>query len=281
MSYFATIAAGHLGNPYKAVIEMLKRNNDQDVYLRHAGVVAFANSQYPSGLVNLHDHPSKSVRLAAVLALRKLQSPFLSDYLEDEHVEVATEAARAIHDVPIQKSMHTLATSLQEAEGLPWQRRALSASQRLGTEEHLAAVIAFAADSTKSERLRLIALDIIKTWNDPPPREIIDGRWRPVHGADTRSVTLIHESIDDLVASTSGELLVQVFKIAQHYQLDLPQELNRRLLFDETQPMELRVHCLHSLSDEAAIDFAMNNDAWQLRAASLDVLLETRFISSD
>jgi len=275
VSYFATIAAGHLGNPHDAVIAMLERNNDDDVYLRHAGVVALANSQYPSGLVNLSQHPSKSVRLAVVLALRKLKSPFLSDFLEDGHLEVATEAARAIHDVPITRSMEDLATSLHVAIGEPWQRRALSASQRLGSEEQCVAVIDFSIDNSHSKRLRTVALDIIKTWRHPPPREIVDGKWQPVHNGNVRSTTPIIESIDALVSSTSDELLLQVFEIAQEYQLDLPKELNRQLLFDETQQMNVRVYCLKSLADEASLEFALNHEAWQLRSVSLDVLINS------
>jgi len=274
VSYFATIAAGHLGNPHDAVVNMLEQNNDEDVYLRHAGVVALANSQYPSALMNLSEHPSSSVRLAAVLALRKLQSHYLSEYLFDENNGVATEAARAIHDVPIQNSLEDLATSLSMASGEPWQRRALSASQRLGSKDNLKEVIAFATNSNNSDRLRVVALHIIKTWKNPPPREIIDGRWRPVHNGSFRSIAPVQDSIDELVASTSDELLLQVFQIAKEYQFDLPLDLNQRILFDETEPLDLRVHCLRSLADEASLEYARNHHAWQLRATALDVLFD-------
>ena len=275
VSYFATIAAGHLGNPLDKVIKMLLRNNNKDVYLRHAGVVALANSQYPSALMNLSNHPSPAVRIAAVLALRKLQSPYLSEYLIDDDIAIATEAARAIHDVPIQNSMKDLANSLQTAKGEPWQRRALSASQRLGKEANIHGVIAFASNDEKSERLRSVAFDILKTWTDPPPREIIDGRWRPVHDGFRRSTDAIGVAIPQLVASTTGALQLQVFEIAHQYKYDLPRALNEQILYDETEPIELRVHCLRSLRDEQSITFGIEHSSWQLRAAAHDVLLET------
>lgn len=275
VSYFATIAAGHLGNPHDNVVTMLERNNNNDVYLRHAGVVALANSQYPSALMNLSEHPEPAVRLAAVLALRKLQSPYLSEYLLDEDLSVATEAARAIHDVPIQTSMEDLASTLQIAIGEPWQRRALSASERLGKEANLQGVLAFALNTENSERLRTVAMRILKTWTNPPPREIVDGRWRPVYDGQRRSTDAIGDAIPDLVASTSGSLQLHVFEIAQKYHYDLPRELNEEILYAENEPVELRVHCLRSLNDAQAIEFGRAHSSWQLRAAANDLLLES------
>ncbi|MBC8421588.1 PQQ-dependent sugar dehydrogenase, partial [bacterium] len=274
VSYFATIAAGHLGDPLDEVVDMIAENKNKDVYLRHAGVMALASSQYPSTLMNLSEHPSAAVRLAAVLALRKLESRFLEDFLYDEDTFVATEAARAIHDVPIQPSMKALSDSLQFASTEPWKRRALSAAQRLGTQENLENVISFASNSENSHRLRLVALDIIKLWKNPEPREIIEGRWRPVQNANARSIEPLEESIHILVEQTSGDLLLQVFEIAKVYELSLPKEINKQILVDESKPIELRVHCLRSLQDEPSVEYALQHDAWQLRAAARDVLLE-------
>ncbi len=273
VSYFATIAAGHLGDPIDEVVGLLEDNNNNDVYLRHAAVMALASSQYPSSLMNLSEHPSDAVRLAAVLALRKLESRFLAEFLYDKDASVATEAARAIHDVPIQPSMKALADSLEFATTEPWKRRALSAAQRLGATEHLEDVISFAANSENSIRLRSIALGIIKLWKNPQPREIVEGRWRPVQNAKARSTEPLEESIHTLVEQTSGELLLQVFEIAKEYGLSLPMEINEQILVDESKPIGLRVHCLRSLQDEPSVEYALQHDAWQLRAAARDVLM--------
>jgi len=274
VSYFATIASGHLGNPLEEVLTMLERNDNRDVYLRHAGVVALANSQYPSALVNLTDHPSSAVRLAAVLALRKQESPFLSTFLLDEDIAVATETARAIHDVPIDASMEDLAQSLPKARSEPWKRRALSAGQRLGREQHLEAIIEFAVSTENSDRLRSVALGIIKEWKEPPPREIIDGRWRPARNANARSIVPIENKINLLVSSSKEEHQLHVFEIARKHHIDLPTAINERILNDENEPIELREHCLRSLADEASIQFALAHNAWQLRSAARDILLD-------
>jgi mono/diheme cytochrome c family protein len=95
-----------------------------------------------------------------------------------------------------------------------------------------------------------------------------------VHNGDTRSVDSLETSISTLVNATSDQLLLQVFEIAQEYQLDLPIELNQTILFDESQPIELRVHCLRSLADEESIEFSLHHAAWQLRSAGLELLLD-------
>ncbi len=63
-------------------------------------------------------------------------------------------------------------------------------------------------------------------WKNPPPREIIDGRWRPVLSGNSRSIVPLEESIDFLIERTSDELLLRVFEIATEHQLSLPREIN-------------------------------------------------------
>ncbi len=268
VAYAATIAAGHLGNPIDEVIELLERNNNEDVYLRHAGVVALANSQYESAIANLSTHESPAVRLGAVLALRKKASPLLTHFLHDDDDDVATEAARAIHDVPVEEALHALADSLNVARTYAWQRRALSAAERLGGEDDIQALVTFASDASNSERLRSLALSMLATWSSPPLREQVEGKWWPAKHFGHRSTQPIREALPTLIATSEGDVLLNVFEIAQTYELPLPDDVARRLLHDESQSIALRSHCLKSLASDDAIAFGLQHDDWRLRSAA-------------
>ncbi len=268
IAYFATIAAGHLGDPIEEVIELLDRNNNEDVYLRHAGVVALANSQYASTLANLRAHNNPAVRLGAVIALRKQSSPLLTHYLDDEDDAVATESARAIHDVPVSEALHELAQSLPDARTYPWQRRALSASERLGNNEYAQQIMEFALDDSHAERMRLLALSMLTTWTSPPDREQVEGRWWPAKHFEHRSLEAVQSSLPSLIAASDGDMLLKVFEIAQIYDLPLPEDVSRQLLFEDSQDLDLRVFSLASLATDDAIAFGLGHDSWQLRAAA-------------
>ena len=268
VAYFAAIAAGHLGNPLEEVVSLLESNNNEDVYLRHACVVALANSQYASALANLRSHQSSAVRLAAVLALRKQSSPLLSHFLSDTDDLVATEAARAIHDVPVIGALHELAETLSSARTYPWQRRAMSASERLGNDAYIQELVEFALDESNDERMRLLSLSMLATWTSPPHREQVEGKWWPAKHFGYRSIDAIKASLAELIDSSQGEALLQVFKIAQTYDLPLPEDVSKQLLIDETQSMDLRVFCLQNLATDDAIRFGLDHDRWELRAAA-------------
>ncbi|MBC8202671.1 MAG: c-type cytochrome [Planctomycetes bacterium] len=270
VQYFATIAASHLGNPKKEVLQMLEENDNADVYLRHAGVVALAESQTPEVLCELSSHRSQAVRLAAVLALRKQASPLVVVFLQDENLGVATAAARAIHDVPIDAGMEHLAASISVAKGTPWQRRAISASKRLSMGAKKVAL--FAADSSHDKLLRKIAVHALQSWNEPfPRREIVEGRI--VHEVNKPETGDLDKEILLIVANTQGELLADALSLAQSHRVVLPEELTRTLLEDESQPISLRVYCVQVLDDDHAIAYGLQSDVWQVRAASRDLLL--------
>ena len=258
---------------------MLERNANKDVYLRHAGVVSLARSEYQSALANLSTHPNAAVRLAVVLALRKQESQFLTAFLRDSDDAIATEAARAIHDVPIPHGMDQLAWTVRRARTMPWQRRAISAAFVRGSRDDIEGLALFATDTSKTDRMRMVAVRALQTWLDPPDREIVEGRWAPVPNKESRTAERFSEGrlddkMPDLIASAQGELLTQIVTLAQIHDIPLPEGLSRTLLMDESQHMSLREHCLRHLRDEQAIGYGLNSAHWQLRAAARDVKID-------
>ena len=99
---------------FNPTLLLLAENADRDVFLRHAGVVALAESGTEAQLTALSRHPNKAIRLASVLALRRLLSPGLIHFFFDHESEVADEAIRAVHDLPIENARPAVAALLDE-----------------------------------------------------------------------------------------------------------------------------------------------------------------------
>jgi quinoprotein glucose dehydrogenase len=118
--YFAGIALARLGRPeaLPAFLEMLRSNDNQDRYLRHAGVMGLTALADGATLKALASNSSIGVRLAAVVALRRQERPEVAAFLSDSEPAVVLEAARAIHDVPISTALPALAGLLTDAEVL-------------------------------------------------------------------------------------------------------------------------------------------------------------------
>ncbi|MEX0646740.1 MAG: HEAT repeat domain-containing protein, partial [Balneolaceae bacterium] len=98
--FFAAEALGRMGysNAFDQVVEMLEQNDDEDIYLRHAGAIALARFNNGESLTALADHSSRAVRIAAVIALKRLEHPGAARFLQDNDEYIVTNAARAISD---------------------------------------------------------------------------------------------------------------------------------------------------------------------------------------
>ncbi|WP_332910498.1 HEAT repeat domain-containing protein [Algoriphagus boritolerans] len=127
------------------MITLLEENKDEDAYLRHAASLALSRIGKVDVLAGLSTHSSKAVRMGAVLALRRLESPELVRFLSDSEELIVTEAARAIHDdfsVPAALPALGALLSTTPFQNEPLIRRAISANQRVGKEENLNHLIA-------------------------------------------------------------------------------------------------------------------------------------------
>lgn len=181
--FFAAEALGRIA--YKPavqpIIDMLEANDDADAYLRHAGALALARIGEADPVIALADHPSRAVRIAAVVALRRLKHPEVARFLEDDDAFIVTEAARAINDdFSIEEALPALAQVLGNPrftnEAL--MRRAINANHRLGTAEAANRVGAYAARPDVLEALAVEALASLGVWSKPSLHDRVDGRYR-------------------------------------------------------------------------------------------------------
>lgn len=111
----AAIALGKLGfaEALPNLSALAWENDNQDPFLRHAAVMGLVGMNQPDKVHELAADPFPQTRLAAVLAMRRTRDPQLARLLHDPDIRVATEAARAINDLPIAEAMPALAALAQ------------------------------------------------------------------------------------------------------------------------------------------------------------------------
>jgi HEAT repeat protein len=177
---YAATALGKLGRKEdcKAIAGLLRENDGKDPVLSHAGAHALALIGSGSALQDLAKDASPAVRAAVLVAMRRLARPDLDVFLDDP--ALALDAARAIHDLPIQAALPRLAAKLGKLPDAATPR-AISANLRLGLTEAVAAYATSAApEAPRVEAIRALAasdkgrealakvVDVLR--KDPSPR---------------------------------------------------------------------------------------------------------------
>src|SRR5690606_27038855 len=126
----------HTLSLHDALPILLERNDDKDAFVRHAASLALARIGKAEPLVALTGHSSRAVRTGAVVALRRMRHPGVSQFLQDKDEFIVTEAARAINDdFSIEEALPALGALLNQTpftnEALI--RRSINANLRVGT----------------------------------------------------------------------------------------------------------------------------------------------------
>lgn len=196
---FAAMALGKIGSKEAVgpLFEILRENADQDAWLRHAGVIALVWIGDAAGIVAKTADQSASVRLAALLALRRLNRVEVSAFLEDREPAIAFEAARAISDGPVNGAMPGLAAMLgKKLPDKAW-TRAINAAYRTADA---GALVRFAARQDVPDAARAEALKALAEWEKPSGRDRILHVWRPIPARDAVAAR-------DALAPAMGALL--------------------------------------------------------------------------
>jgi len=202
---------------------------------------------------SLSSHPSAAVRLGGVLALRHLRDPEIARFLNDTDPRIVLEAARAIHDLPIEAAMPQLAAlgdrklsaSPEVQDALL--RRVLSANFRSGDEAAAKRVARIAADAQAPDKVRIEALEELKQWDSPPPLDRVLGDWRPIEKRDAKSVADAVRTVlgglftgSDAVRKTAGE-------VAAKYGIKEVEPVLADVFKDEKQTGDARASALNAL----------------------------------
>jgi len=212
--FFGAQALGRIGygEAVDPLLKMLEKNNDEDVYLRHAGVLALVRIGQVEPIASLTDSPSRALRIAAVLVLRRLKSEKVALFLKDSDEYIVTEAARAINDdLSIEAALPALAATLAEErftnEALL--RRAINACLRVGGEKEMDLLIAFSKRNNVPAPIRAEALATLGGWANPSVLDRVDGRLRGKIERDPSMVTAKVRSLaGPLLQSQDDEIIV-------------------------------------------------------------------------
>lgn len=266
------------------VFDLLKANNNADAYLRSAAVTALAAISSQPGQVlaawkdagNGYDTPA--VRLGVTLALRRLRSPGVAEFLKDADPTVVAEAARAVHDERIEGAMAKLAeladlTRQQDAVSY----RALSANFKLGTPEAAARVARFAAKPSEPDHARVFALKLLADWTSPPRRDPITGL---IHDLPKREGNVAGDALKPVIAGVFNgpdSVRAEAAKVSAKLGIKEVGPLLTKLVKDQSVPTSARVDALLALAavKDPALDdmtrYALASPLPKLRAAGLTV----------
>jgi hypothetical protein len=181
--YFAAISLGKLkvARAAEELIDFAAIIPNDDFALRHASAMGLAGCATEAQLRKATSQPIRTVRIAALLALCRQRSAAVADFLNDEDPYIATEAAMAIHDVPIKDAFPALAAAFAKPINTePFLRRVLNANFHLGGEKEAFTLAKFAADKQRPVKMRTQALGMLGSWSKPPSRDLVLGMWRPL-----------------------------------------------------------------------------------------------------
>ena len=212
VKFYAAQALGRIKDERAVndLIKLLAENNDEDVYLRHAAVLSLSRIGLETPIVNLRNNPDRSLRIAAVLVLRRWSHPDLRYFLTDEDDYIALEAARAINDDwSVIEALPALASLLKNtqltSEALG--RRAINAASRLGTPETLVLLIDFAQRDDIALNLKVEAIDALSHWAEPSLLDRVDGRYR---GKQKRDLELLKRYLRPMMSLLDIEKKMEV-----------------------------------------------------------------------
>ncbi len=263
------------------LLEMIKTNNDTDVYLRHAAVLALSRIGEVEPIAALANNPNKSLRIAAVLVLRRLKNEKVSLFLQDKDEYIATEAARAINDdLSIPGALPALAATLNEKRftSEPLLRRAINASLRVGGDQQLNDLVSFAKRKDIEKGVRAEALAALGTWASPSVMDRVDGRYRGVIERNPAVVkNKIQPIISDLLADDDATILVAASQMLTNLGMSDNNTALAKILNDHKDP-KVRAAMLTALNElkytdmESVMKKGMTDADADVRTAALGMV---------
>ena len=283
VQFFGAQALGRIKDKSSVapLLEMIKTNNDSDVYLRHAAVLALSRIGEAEPIVALANNSNKSLRIAAVLVLRRMKNEKISLFLQDKDQYIATEAARGINDdLSIPAALPALAATLTETRftSEPLLRRAINAALRVGTDQQLDNLIAFAKRKDVEKSVRAEALAALGTWASPSVMDRVDGRYRGVVERNPAVVkSKIQPIIGDLLADDDAAILVAASQMLTNLNVSDNNAALAKILNDHKDP-KVRTAMLVALNSlkyndmESVMKKGMTDQDADVRTAALGMV---------
>ena len=233
---------------------LLRENADKDAFLRHAAVVALHSIGDQDSVLGHADSDSRPERLAVALVLRLAESEEIARFLDDPDWQIATEAARAINDLPLDQATGKLAAAagrvLRDPTVAPeaFTRRAINACFRLGGKKNAETLVSLATAKPLSAAMRSESLAALSDWSSPGKRDRVNGFWRPLEPRDSTTIReVIQASSGQLLSGTEGPLLPAALKLLAKFQVDVDDAEIAGWALDAKRTAETRVESLRLL----------------------------------
>ena len=285
--FFAAMAVGRLKDRRAEgpLLRVLAENRPVDPYIRHAAVMGLVGIGDAESIAANTSNSSPDVRLAAVVALRRLKSPAVARFLADRDEAVVTEAARAIHDdYSIPEALPALAQALltrRDVKNPAFTRRALNANLRLGGAAQIDRLIQYAANEKNPVPMRVEAINILADWEQPLVNDRVEGWYRTW---PQRSGMGLQKALDaelpSLVASKEADVAQAAAGLIEKLGIKTDDAVFAKWVSDPEKPASSRVAALRLLANrrysklQKSIDVALASKEPALRSEGLLVLGE-------
>ncbi|QEY15115.1 heme-binding protein [Cellvibrio sp. KY-GH-1] len=283
---YAAQALGRMAekNALQPLIDMLVTNNDDDVYLRQAGAIALARIGDADALGKLSTHSSEAVRVAAVVALKRMHSPVVAEFLNDSSEYVVTNAARAINDDElITDALPALAALVEKprftSEALL--RRAINANVYAeDSDENAERLIRFATNPSIPGQLRAEAIAAVTVWDSGSVYDRVSGFYRgPINHPRAEAEDAFANTIETLLSDKSSEVRQAATNAQSEFNLQSGAAPLVKMLQQDTDP-NVRISALHALKKNGHADIgslvfgALKDKEQNVRMAALAMVPE-------
>jgi quinoprotein glucose dehydrogenase len=248
----AAIALGKLQHTdaLPTLIALIEANADRDPFLRHGLVMALAGIGPETAAHSAH----RSVRLAALLAYRKLRSPQVANFLSDADPFIVAEAATACNDLLL--GLEALADIRPEnATRMDWVR-ILNANYRLGTVDHARAILAIAANPVVPEGAQLDAIWFLGHWGAETGLDPSVGRIRPIATERPAIVDAVRDDLLALLKTAKGKVRAQATRLAGKLEIPLDPASLIATLRDTASGLDVRLEVMSQLATKKPADIA-------------------------
>jgi quinoprotein glucose dehydrogenase len=292
VKFFAAQALGRISSKeaVPGLIKLLSLNKDEDLYLRHAATLALSRIEDKNAVYSLIKSPERSLRLAAVLVLRKWQDPKLAEFLNDADEYIVAEAARAINDdLSVPEALPALAKLVGKPEitSEVIMRRAINASLRVGGDVELNALVQYAQNTKAPGILRGEALATLAVWAEPSVLDRVDGRYRGKVSRDAGKVkALLMPQISKFLDENDPAIISAALNVLKEFKVG---DYNARLekIYHSAKDPKIQMAVLSSLSElryaniTPLVHDALNSTDRGLRSTALGMIKEIDWKTED
>lgn len=283
--FFAATSLGkqeHDSKASDALAELLAENDDRDPYLRHAAVMGLLGQADEKTLSRMSRKRSAAVRLGALLALRRMQSPETACFLQDEDAFVVEEAVRAINDTPIPEAFPALA-ALSDGDVADWapvavSRRVINAHLRLTVSDNANELARIAANDEATPQIRREALQHLLNWDDPNVFDRVTGEWRPMPAGNPDAVSEALALSANTFEGTPDRVGEMLARIAGKYRVVELTPVLLAAVADENLGDRVRIQSLRALQEiefdqfDVALASAVDSKSSALRIEAIQYL---------